>query len=122
MPRWTDAARAKHAELIRRWRPWAASTGPITPEGKARSARNADQGGDVGRALRLAQARVDLAIAAAKVEQLQRRQRLAQHECLGGGHGTALTLVRGACACVHVGQVHAHVLGVQVHVCTLCVG
>lgn len=75
MPRWTDAARVKQAELIRRWAPWAASTGPTTPEGKARAARNADQGGDAGRALRLAQARVDLAMALAKVEQLQRRQR-----------------------------------------------
>ena len=41
MPRWTDEARARQAELIRAWRPWEQSTGPRTDEGKAKSAQNA---------------------------------------------------------------------------------
>ena len=41
MPRWTSESRAKQAELIRTWRPWEQSTGPKTPEGKARSSANA---------------------------------------------------------------------------------
>ena len=35
----------RKAELIRQWRPWEQSTGPRTPEGKARVSRNAWQGG-----------------------------------------------------------------------------
>lgn len=31
--------------MIRTWQPWAQSTGPITPEGKAVVSRNAWQGG-----------------------------------------------------------------------------
>ncbi len=42
---WTLERRTKQAEAIRRWQPWAKSTGPRTPDGKARSARNADKGG-----------------------------------------------------------------------------
>lgn len=41
---WTPERRAKQAEAIRRWKPWEKSTGPRTPEGKARSSRNADRG------------------------------------------------------------------------------
>lgn len=41
---WTPERRAKQAENIRRWKPWKKSTGPRTPEGKARSSRNADRG------------------------------------------------------------------------------
>jgi len=41
---WTPERRAKQAEAIRRWKPWAKSTGPRTEEGKARSSRNADKG------------------------------------------------------------------------------
>lgn len=41
---WTPERRAKQAEAIRRWKPWKKSTGPRTPEGKARSSRNADRG------------------------------------------------------------------------------
>lgn len=40
MPRWTDEARAKQAELIRTWRPWEHSTGARTLEGKAKVAMN----------------------------------------------------------------------------------
>ena len=41
---WTPERRAKQAEAIRRWQPWAQSTGPTTAEGKAVSSRNADKG------------------------------------------------------------------------------
>ena len=41
MPRWTDEARARQAEQIRKTRPWDHATGPKTPAGKKRSARNA---------------------------------------------------------------------------------
>jgi hypothetical protein len=37
---WTLERRAKQAAAIRRWRPWEHSTGPKTPQGKAKSARN----------------------------------------------------------------------------------
>jgi hypothetical protein len=42
---WTPARRARQAELIRTWRPWAKSTGPRTAEGKARTSRNGFKGG-----------------------------------------------------------------------------
>ncbi|MDR7048023.1 hypothetical protein J2X54_000458 [Duganella sp. 3397] len=75
MPRWTDAARAKQAALIVRWKPWQAATGPRTAAGRAKAARNADQGGDAGRAHRLAAAQVELAEALAKVQRLTGRRR-----------------------------------------------
>jgi len=42
---WTDERRAGQAEAIRRFRPWEHSTGPRTPEGKAKAPRNAWKGG-----------------------------------------------------------------------------
>jgi len=42
---WTPERRQRQAEAIRAWKPWERSTGPQTPEGKARAARNAWQGG-----------------------------------------------------------------------------
>ena len=41
----TPEHRQLRSELIRRWRPWERSTGPRTPEGKARSSRNRWRGG-----------------------------------------------------------------------------
>ena len=41
----TPEHRAMRAELIRRWKPWEKSTGPKSPEGKARSARRGYKGG-----------------------------------------------------------------------------
>jgi len=41
---WTVARRTRQAAAICTWRPWEHSTGPRTPAGKARSARNADRG------------------------------------------------------------------------------
>jgi len=42
---WTSERRSWQAQLIHKWRPWERSTGPRTPEGKARVSRNADKGG-----------------------------------------------------------------------------
>ena len=42
---WTPERRARQAELIRQWKPWEKSTGPRTPDGKAKAARNAWKGG-----------------------------------------------------------------------------
>lgn len=41
----TPEHRAMRAELIRRWKPWEKSTGPKSPEGKARSAKRGFKGG-----------------------------------------------------------------------------
>jgi hypothetical protein len=41
---WTAERRRRQSELIRNWRPWERSTGPKTPEGKSRAARNAYSG------------------------------------------------------------------------------
>ena len=42
---WTPERKAKHAEAIRRWKPWEKSTGPKTPEGKEVSKMNGWKGG-----------------------------------------------------------------------------
>jgi hypothetical protein len=42
---WTSERRARQAALIQRWKPWERSTGPKTPEGKARASRNAFKDG-----------------------------------------------------------------------------
>lgn len=42
---WTKERRARQAEMIRNWQPWAKSTGPRSAEGKERVARNAWRGG-----------------------------------------------------------------------------
>ena len=42
---WTDERRARQAELIRNWQPWAESTGPRSAEGKVVASRNAWKGG-----------------------------------------------------------------------------
>lgn len=75
MPRWTTEARAKQAALIATWQPWRASTGPRTADGKAKVAKNSDQGGDAGRAARLQHAHDELAQALAKVALISKRQR-----------------------------------------------
>jgi hypothetical protein len=41
----TPEHRALRAELIRHWKPWEKSTGPKSPEGKARSAMRGFKGG-----------------------------------------------------------------------------
>ena len=42
---WTPERRAKQAELIRQWKPWAKSTGPRSAEGRQRVSKNAWTGG-----------------------------------------------------------------------------
>ena len=42
---WTPERRLRQAEAIKAWKPWEASTGPRSAEGKARVARNAWRGG-----------------------------------------------------------------------------
>ena len=42
---WTPERRAKQAELIKQWMPWAKSTGPKSVEGKEIVSRNAWRGG-----------------------------------------------------------------------------
>ena len=42
---WTLERRARQSALIQRWKPWERSTGPKTPEGKARVSRNAFKDG-----------------------------------------------------------------------------
>ena len=42
---WTPERRARQAELIRHWKPWAKSTGPRSPEGRQLVSRNAWTGG-----------------------------------------------------------------------------
>lgn len=56
--KWTPEQRREQAERIKAWRPWQASTGPRTAEGKAAAARNAFAGGhrqvlrELGKALK----------------------------------------------------------------------
>lgn len=42
---WTPERRARQAELIRQWQPWAKSTGPQSAAGKDAVSRNAFKGG-----------------------------------------------------------------------------
>lgn len=41
----TPEHRAMRAKLIQRWKPWEKSTGPKSPEGKARAAKRGYKGG-----------------------------------------------------------------------------
>lgn len=38
---WTEERRQRQRELIQTWKPWEQSTGAKTPQGKARSSKNA---------------------------------------------------------------------------------
>lgn len=44
-PKWTPERRQRQSELVRQWKPWEKSTGPRSPDGKARISRNAWKGG-----------------------------------------------------------------------------
>jgi hypothetical protein len=41
---WTPERRARQAELIRAWKPWTKSTGPVTAKGKRKVSQNARWG------------------------------------------------------------------------------
>ena len=43
---WTPEQRNEQAAKICAWRPWEQSTGPRTPDGKARASRNAENVND----------------------------------------------------------------------------
>ena len=56
---WTAEERARQAELIRAWKPWTASTGPKTYQGKQASAANRQKSLDAADAeLRVAREKV----------------------------------------------------------------
>lgn len=42
---WTPQRRAQQSAAIRKWKPWEQSTGPKSPEGKAKVSRNGYKGG-----------------------------------------------------------------------------
>jgi len=43
---WTLERRLRQSHLIHNWKPWNLSTGAKSPEGKARSSKNATKNGD----------------------------------------------------------------------------
>lgn len=45
--KWTQEQRQRQREAIQQWKPWNQSTGPKSPEGKARAAHNAWAGGEL---------------------------------------------------------------------------
>jgi hypothetical protein len=51
---WTPERRARLSALIHTWRPWVKTTGPKTPQGKAKASRNAYKGGTRARLRELA--------------------------------------------------------------------
>jgi hypothetical protein len=66
---WTTERRAQQAALIRSWEPWKRSTGPRTPQGKAKSSGNVAVG-MANREKALAQAKRELMAAMYKVSEL----------------------------------------------------
>ena len=42
---WTPEQRQGQREVIKNWKPWSKSTGPVSPEGKAVVSRNGWKGG-----------------------------------------------------------------------------
>lgn len=65
---WTPEHRARQAEMIRQWRPWEKSTGPVTEAGKAKSAANAKSSG-------VRAARRDVQEVMALIREYQRQER-----------------------------------------------
>ncbi len=55
--KWTTEQKARQSELIRSWRPWETTQGPVTPKGKKQSAMRGYKGdprGTLAEARRLA--------------------------------------------------------------------
>ncbi len=69
--KWTAEQKAKQSTLICGWAPWKESTGPVTPEGKAKASRNGYKGGKAGKELRWMQALRELSAAKEKVKKLK---------------------------------------------------
>ena len=42
---WSPERRQRQREAIQRWKPWEQSTGPWTPEGKAKASQNGRKSG-----------------------------------------------------------------------------
>ena len=65
MAGWTPERKARQSLLIQQWQPWKQSTGPKSPEGKAKVARNPFKGGyrqelrDIARWLREQRAMIE---------------------------------------------------------------
>ncbi|WP_371764799.1 hypothetical protein [Massilia sp.] len=72
---WSAARRAKQAQAIRRWKPWLKSQGPVTPEGKARVAKNASKPTSVRRQVAIMM--IDLKVVMRRLKGIEaaRRQR-----------------------------------------------
>jgi hypothetical protein len=72
---WTAARRARQAEAIRRWKPWLKSRGPVTPEGKARVAKNASKPNSVRRHVAGMMAELKAVMRELKAIEIERRRR-----------------------------------------------
>lgn len=72
---WTAERRAKQAQAIRRWKPWLNSSGPVTPEGKARVARNAYKPASVRRQVAGIMTELKAVMRRLKVVEAARRRR-----------------------------------------------
>lgn len=72
---WTAARRAKQAQAIRRWQPWLKSRGPVTPEGKARVAKNASKPNSLRRQATSMIAELKTVMRQLKVVETKRRRR-----------------------------------------------
>jgi hypothetical protein len=72
---WTAARRAKQAQAIRRWKPWLQSQGPVTPEGKARVARNAYKPASIRRQTASMMAELKAVMRKLKAIEAKRRRR-----------------------------------------------
>jgi hypothetical protein len=66
---WTPERKARQAAMIRAWKPWERSTGPVTQEGKAESSKNRQRALDAARQ-EIEDARKALVLAERNLERL----------------------------------------------------
>ncbi|VAY86903.1 conserved hypothetical protein [mine drainage metagenome] len=71
---WTPERKARQSALIRAWRPWERSTGPVTEKGKAESSKNRQKALDAARQ-EIEDARKALAQAERNLERLGEKPR-----------------------------------------------